>query len=199
MTHLDAAEDMTQLAKLSTGSWGLFHELGHNHQESDWTFDGTTEVTCNLFSLYVLEKVCGRAWSEGHGGMKDRAKQFAEWEKKGRKFEVWKQDPFLALQMYAQLVEGFGWEPYKRVFAEYRTLTPDQRPKGDLAKHDQWMVRMSRAVGKNLGPFFQAWKVPTSDAARVSISDLPTWFPADLPESWRAAAGPGDAAPAQTR
>jgi hypothetical protein len=199
MTHLDAVDEMTQLAKISAGSWGLFHELGHNHQESDWTFDGTTEVTCNLFSLYVIEKVCGRPWSEGHGGMKDRAKQFADWEKKGRTFEVWKQEPFLALQMYAQLVEGFGWEPYKKVFAEYRTLTPEQRPKGDLAKHDQWMVRMSRAVGKNLGPFFMAWNVPTSEAARGSVADLPIWFPPDLPETWKGKAGSADAGAGQGR
>lgn len=185
MTHLDAVDEMTQLAKLSAGSWGLFHELGHNHQEPDWTFDGTTEVTCNLFSLYVIEQVCGKPWSEGHGGMKDRAKQFAEWEKKGRTFEVWKQEPFLALQMYAQLVEGFGWEPYKKVFAEYRKLQPSERPKGELAKHDQWMTRMSRTVGKNLGPFFQAWNVPTSETARASLNDLPIWFPPDLPESWK--------------
>ena len=26
---------------------------------SDWTFDGTGEVTCNLFSLYVMDKLCG--------------------------------------------------------------------------------------------------------------------------------------------
>lgn len=199
MTHLDAADDMTQLAKLSAGSWGLFHELGHNHQVPEWTFDGTTEVTCNLFSLYVIEKVCGRPWSEGHGGMKDRAKQFADWERKGRTFEVWKSEPFLALQMYAQLVEGFGWEPYKQVFAEYQKLSPSQRPKGDLAKHDQWMTRMSRATGRNLGPFFQAWNVPTSETARADIAELPIWFPPDLPEAWRVGYAEPAATPAQTR
>ena len=37
------------------GGWGFYHELGHNHQQAAWTFDGTVEVTCNLYSLYVLE------------------------------------------------------------------------------------------------------------------------------------------------
>lgn len=51
MTHLDAAPRMVNLAALrSVGEWGLFHELGHNHQADAWTFDGTVEVTCNLFS-----------------------------------------------------------------------------------------------------------------------------------------------------
>ena len=43
-------------------------------------------------------------------------------------------------------------------------------------KHDQWMVRFSKAVGKNLGPFFTAWGIPTSEAARESIKDLPVWM-----------------------
>ncbi len=51
MTHLDAAPRMVDLATLlSKGEWGLFHELGHNHQSAAWTFDGTGEVTVNLFS-----------------------------------------------------------------------------------------------------------------------------------------------------
>ena len=99
----------------------------------------------------------------------------------GAKFEAWQEDPFLALILYNQLREGFGWEPYKKVFAEYRALAPSQRPKNDDEKRDQWMVRFSRAVGKNLGPFFKAWGVPTSETARESIKELPVWMPPD----WR--------------
>jgi len=32
-------------------------------------------------------------------------------------------------------------------------------------------------TGKNLGPFFQAWGVPTSERARVSIENFPHWMP----------------------
>ena len=42
-----------------TKSWGFFHEMGHNHQQPDWTFDGTGEVTNNVFVLYILDTVCG--------------------------------------------------------------------------------------------------------------------------------------------
>ena len=80
--------------------------------------------------------------------------------------------------MYQQLQEAFGWDAFKRVFAEYRDLPKDALPKSDADKRDQWMVRFSRAVGKNLGPFFQYWGVPTSEAARRSIAELPTWMPA---------------------
>lgn len=184
MTHLDAAESMVQDAKLKSGSWGLFHELGHNHQDGMWTFSGTGEVTCNLFSLYICETVCALPVSRGHGAIdtpKERRERTQKHLDTGAKFDRWKDDPFLALEMYIQLREAFGWEPFTRVFAEYQTLGKDSRPRSDDEKRDQWMVRMSRAVGRNLGPFFQAWGVPTSEEARTSIADLPAWMPPDFP------------------
>jgi hypothetical protein len=92
------------------------------------------------------------------------------------KFTRLKKDPFLAL-MYDQLRAAFGWDTYKKVFADYRALPKDQRPKNDDEKRDQWMVRFSKAAGKNLGPFFEAWGVPTSAAGRQSIADRPGWVP----------------------
>ena len=82
--------------------------------------------------------------------------------------------------MYLQLLEGFGWEPLKRVIAEYRGLPAAAHPQTDQEKRDQWMVRYSRTVGRNLGPFFAAWGVPVSAAARASIAALPAWMPAGL-------------------
>lgn len=179
MTHLDAVADMTSLANMQKGTWGLLHEMGHNHQKGDWTFGGTGEVTCNLFAMYCIEKVCGLPWAQGHDGLKSREKKIGVYKAKGRKFEDWKKDPFLALAMYAQLVEGFGWEPFITVFGEYRDLDKNQRPQTDDEKRDQWMVRFSRTIGKNLGPFFDDWGVPVSDAAKAGIAELPEWMPAE--------------------
>ncbi|MBX3739712.1 MAG: M60 family metallopeptidase [Akkermansiaceae bacterium] len=180
MTHLDgSAETAANLERLSAGSWGHFHELGHNHQQPDWTFDGTVEVTCNLYTLYVTEMLCGNPPNRGHEQMQPLvvAAKLRQHLSQPDKFERWKKDPFLALIMYDQLRAAFGWDTYKKVFAEYRTLAKDERPKNDDEKRDQWMVRFSKAAGKNLGPFFEAWGVPTSEAARQSIADLPEWMP----------------------
>lgn len=182
MTHMDAAARMTDLPTMERGDWGLFHELGHNHQQPEWTFEGTTEVTCNLFTLYVLETVCGKKDpTEGHDAFENRAKRAKAHVEKGVPFADWKADPFLALYSYVDLIEAFGWEPFRKVFAEYRALPAAERPKTDDDKRDQWLVRMSRATGKNLGPFFQAWGIPTSDAARDSVQDLPAWMPKGFP------------------
>ena len=35
----------------------------------------------------------------------------------------------------------------------------------------------SEAVGRDLGPFFQRWGVPTSEAARAQLRDLEAWLP----------------------
>jgi hypothetical protein len=185
MTFLDkSVEHSLSLPEMKQGSWGHFHELGHNHQQGTWTFDGTTEVTCNLFSLYCMETLCGKPPGQGHDAMKPNAvdKRLREHLATSEKFSRWKSDPFLALIMYHQLRTGFGWETYKKVFAEYRALPKGDQPKSDDEKRDQWMVRFSRAAGKNLGPFFEAWGVPTSESARASIKDLPAWMPADWPK-----------------
>jgi hypothetical protein len=186
MTMLDITTTIVDKKRIISnrhgGVWGLFHEIGHNHQNYDWTFRGTGEVTVNLFSLYIMDKVCD-VEGKGHPSITDRARKrntdryFAD----GCDFEKWKRDPFLALCMYLQLQETFGWEPFTKVFKEYRNLTQEQRPQSDDEKRDQWMVRMSRAVGRDLGPFFQAWGVPTTEKARSSISELPGWMPDGFP------------------
>ncbi|WP_165226781.1 M60 family metallopeptidase [Aquisphaera insulae] len=163
------------------GTWGHLHELGHNHQRGDWTFEGTGEVTNNLMVLYVFDKVLGLRFDSGHPDIRDRAKRdrrIKDFMAKGSSFEKWKEDPFLALMMYIQLYEAFGPAPFQAAFAEYAKLPDQERPRSDDEKRDQWLVRLSKAVGKNLGPFFRAWGMPTSEGARASVQSLPAWMPA---------------------
>jgi len=186
MTMLDITATMVDIKRIRSnghhGVWGLFHEIGHNHQNSDWTYRGTTEVTVNLFSLYVMEHVCGLVDS-GHPSIRPevRSKKITAYLEAGADFEQWKQDPFLALAMYMQMKQAFGWDPFTKVFAQYRDLGPEERPQSDDEKRDQWMVRFSRTVGRNLGPFFQTWGVPTSEEARKAIAGLPQWMPEGFP------------------
>jgi hypothetical protein len=184
MTHLDAAERLVDLELLRTkGDWGLFHELGHNHQEPEWTFEGTVEVTCNLFSLYLQDRLTKTPGLEAHEALAEREKRTRAHLAKGAPFAAWQQDPFLALEMYVQLQEAFGWEPFTAVFAEYRQLDDLLRPKAEDKKRDQWMVRFGKRVGRDLGPFFQAWGVPVSESAREALKGLPAWMPAGFPPS----------------
>jgi hypothetical protein len=167
---------------LAKGDWGLFHELGHQHQDTDWTFSGTGEVTVNLFTLYVLQTVCTQRDGPGHEAISPQRRERAirEHLAAGAPFDRWRESPFLALTMYCELIEAFGWDTFRKVFAEYRALPPGQRPASDDAKRDLWLVRMSQATGRNLGPFFETWGVPVSPAARASVKHLPPWMPEEL-------------------
>ncbi len=167
------------------GVWGLFHEIGHNHQNALWVYRGTTEVTVNLFSLYVFESMCKLEPKDNiHPGVlpASRAANLKKYLDNGKKFEKWQSDPFLALYMYSMMQEDFGWGPFTKIFKEYRAASETELPKNDDDKRDQWMVRFSKMVGKDLGPFFDAWGIPTSQQAKDSISSLPKWMPADFPE-----------------
>ncbi len=181
MTHLDAIDRMLSIEQLQT-AWGLYHELGHNHQHPDWTFNGTVEVTCNLFTLYVREKATNitprMAFMDR--GRRPGPEVFYDEQKRipaSQKFIKWKADPFLALAMYVQLQEAFGWEAYLKVFKEYKQLSSSERPKNDDEKRDQWMVRFSKIIGYNLGTFFDEWGVPVSAEAKRDIAHLPVWLP----------------------
>ncbi len=110
MSHLDkTVEHSLSLDAMKQGSWGHFHELGHNHQQGDWTFEGTGEVTCNLFSLYCMETLCGKPPGQGHEAMRPEAvdKKLRDLPGMSDKFTRWKSDPFLALIMYQSAPRRF--------------------------------------------------------------------------------------------
>jgi len=187
MTFEDVAKTFCDLPKLKQkGShlWGFYHEMGHNFQEGSWTFEGTGEVTNNLFSVYGQEAVVGLTKDEfglAHPALKepDSTNRLRKYLADGAKFSTWQDDPFLALTMYLQLRKAFGWEPMTRVFESYRK---GPQPRTEMDRHDEWMVRMSKSVGKNLGPFFDAWGVPVTQKAKDSIKELPSWMPSDWPK-----------------
>ncbi|MDE3258698.1 MAG: M60 family metallopeptidase [Gemmatimonadota bacterium] len=189
--HMDQSAHLVDAPHISTGqwdrtqsNWGFFHEVGHNHQSSDWTFNGAVEVTVNLFTLYVFEFLCGMPVTESYYSWVDaRSREMiARYDYENPDFEQWKREHALALFMYIQLQQAFGWDAFRQVFATYRALPDAERPKSDDEKRDQWLVRFSRQVGRNLGPFFEAWGVPTSPSAWASIADLPVWLPSDFPD-----------------
>lgn len=181
MTWMDSSIELSlSVKKLTTdGTWGHWHELGHNHQKGEWTFDGTGEVTCNLYSLYLMQKIAGKTLLDRIGSEKPKVEAYLA---KGGDFNKWKSEPFLALYMYGQLIEAFGWDSVKKYLRNYEGPNAGVMPKNDLEKRDQFMTRYSRVIGKNLGPFFQGWGVPTSQGARDSLKDLPVWVPAGFPK-----------------
>lgn len=168
------AVDAGSLAK--DGNWGFFHEYGHNHQHDLWSLPGTTETTCNLWSVYLFEELIGKPRAEGHDAIRplDRKQRMNAYLEGGRNFERdWSM--WTALETYLQVQEAFGWEPFQKVFAEYNALPESDWPKTQQEKNDQWVIRLSKACGKNLAPFWRGWNVPLSGSINSELSALPVW------------------------
>jgi hypothetical protein len=152
-----------------------------NVQNSAWVFDGVLESSADLFPLYVQEKLCNIPVALNPRGSREyRDEWMHKYNFKHPDFALWKRYSEYSQTFYVQLQQAFGWGAFQAVFAQYGKLARDQQPRTDEDKRDEWMVRFSRQVGRNLGPFFAAWGVPTSERAQSSIADLPTWMPEEL-------------------
>jgi hypothetical protein len=175
MGHLNHHDGLLDLQSIrSSGSWGPFHELGHNHQWRDWFLPGTTEATCNLWSVYIHEQVLGLPTrTEGRLSVADRRQRRERYLNDGANFaDDW--NVWVALDTYLQLQEGFGWELFSSVFADYRR---DSNAAAGSAQDriDEWVQRTSDTTERNLIPFYRAWGFPISDSVVRSVERHPVW------------------------
>ncbi|XP_075713741.1 TRPM8 channel-associated factor homolog [Rhinoderma darwinii] len=175
MCHQSSKMPLTDLQSIKTeGIWGYIHELGHNQQKSGWEFSPhTTEATCNLWSVYVHENVLGISRDKAHASLMpaDRDARIRKYLNDGAKLADW--NVWTALETYLQLQEGFGWDPFKRLFSDYQTMSHVSTKKED--KMNLWAEKFSLAVNKNLIPFFQTWGWPIDESLSQKLATLPVW------------------------
>ena len=104
----------------------------------------------------------------------ERANRIRDYVAGGRNFardwSVW-----TALETYLQLREAFGWAPFTQLFTEYRAIPAAMEPRTDADKIQEWIVRSSRAVNRNLVPFYERWGFVVSDTTRMATAGLPMW------------------------
>ena len=182
MVPVSAADEMITFHGTKAPGWGFYHELGHNHQRGDFTFEGTGEVTNNVIGMYVLHSVLGKDPLTGHPAITPAklAEHIRDIKKADDKFALWKKEPFLALTTYIQLVEGFGWDAWRNYLSSFANPSFGPAPKNDDEKRDQFLVRYSKITGKNLGDFFDWWGIPVSSAAKAEVGKLERWMPRGL-------------------
>lgn len=179
MVPVSAAAEMTTLTRLKFPGWGFYHEIGHNHQRRTFTFDGAGEVTNNVIGMYCYEAVLKKDWLIGHGGISEQARRehIKKIKAASDKWAVWKSDPFLALTTYIQLVQAFGWESWRKYLHSFADESFGPPPDNDGEARDQFLIRYSKIVKKNLCPFFDAWGIPASSGARAAVAKLDAWMP----------------------
>lgn len=174
--HFDWCINKSMLEK--EGSWGVFHEIGHNHQSRDWTPDGTGEVTVNLFTTYVLETVTGIDYRTSPKYPSNRqlgTGRVKNWVSRGKSFDKWKGDYFLALEMYLRLKDAYGWDAFKRVFARYRQ--PGFKKPATTEERWQTFARVfSEETGANIAAALAEWTIPITKETLDACAKYP---PAD--------------------
>ncbi len=165
-------KDSIDLPKLTKeGNWGFFHELGHNHQRRDWTFEGQTEVTCNFFSLYVMEKLVGKPQGRGHPAMEKidelLAKRFAAEPNKG---------PFEQLATFVVLIRAHDWEPLRQTLRSYAS---DPAQKGATKEQLQSLFaeRYGKAAKADVSEYFEKMGYHIEATAKASLKGFPAFKP----------------------
>lgn len=182
MVPTSTAMEMVTFGKLKFPGWGFYHELGHNHQRGDFTFDGTGEVTNNVIGMYCYEAVLGKDWLIGHPAISEDARKehISAIKKANNKWQEWKSNPFTALTTYIQLIQAFGWKSWRTYLHSFEDSSFGPPPANDDERRDQFLIRYSKIANKNLGPFFDAWGIPVSSGAKAAVEKLEPWMPKGL-------------------
>jgi hypothetical protein len=162
--------EIVDLAKLTKeGNWGFFHELGHNHQRTDWTFSGQTEVTCNLFSLYCMEKLVGKPTGEGHGGLKNISELMTKRTANPPTLGPWEQ-----LAPFIVLIKAHGWEPLRTTLRSYEK-TPAPKGSNAAALQNVFVLRYGQFAKANVSNFFTSLGYPVSEETQKALKDFPVF------------------------
>ncbi|HFO1052735.1 MULTISPECIES: putative mucin/carbohydrate-binding domain-containing protein [Bacillus cereus group] len=154
------------LEELTNDGWGPWHEVGHQHQQETWLWDGLGEVTVNIYSLAVQTTF----------GHKTRLEQEGRYEAAfaylGKPDAQEKMNEFEKLVMFWQLHLAYGDQFYPNLHQMYRLLHDTERPKSDEEKKQMFIYMTSKVAGQNLIPFFDKWGLSANDATREKIAKL---------------------------
>ncbi|KAB7640325.1 putative mucin/carbohydrate-binding domain-containing protein [Bacillus sp. B3-WWTP-C-10-D-3] len=159
-------ESVLNLEELTNDGWGPWHEVGHQHQQETWLWDGLGEVTVNIYSLAVQTTF----------GHKTRLEQEGRYEAAfaylGKPDAQEKMNEFEKLVMFWQLHLAYGDQFYPNLHQMYRLLHDTELPKSDEEKKQMFIYMTSKVAGQNLIPFFDKWGLSANDATREKIEKL---------------------------
>jgi hypothetical protein len=148
------------------GDWGMFHELGHNHQWMPSTLPGTTETGCNFASVYLMEQLVNPP------NLRPANPQRAYFED-GSNISNW--STWVALDTFLVVKEEWGWDPITEALSIYYTLPAAEVPSGGTEEFNAWVMHLSNATGYNLAPYHSAWGFPLTQATYDALDHLPVW------------------------
>ncbi len=173
MAHDLSVPDVVNYTHMSeNGDWGMFHELGHNHQWMPSTLPGTTETSCNFASVYLMEDLVG---VDGHGAVdpEQRRNRMESYFTDGSNISNW--SVWTALDTYLIIKEEWGWNPITEALSVYYNLSPAEVPSTEEEEFNAWVLHLSNSTGYNLAPYHAAWGFPLNENTYSALEHLPIW------------------------
>lgn len=175
MAHVPEAKEMLDFKKLSTeGNWGMYHEIGHNHQPICITPGGFVESTVNLFTLATLKATIPKKDPlVGHGALSDPSALLKE-------RQAGKDDAWINLSLFLPLMKEFGYESLTKALATY---WEDARKDNEAInfsneeRQDQWTRRYGEIVQRDLSGYFESVRYHVSPATKKKLSKFEAWKP----------------------
>ena len=172
--------NFTELTEKLDKEWGIWHETGHTYQQRSWTFGSITEISVNIFSLYVQEKfgLPSRLNTMMSG---DKAKPFdsarnylANPDKNYLVINKADYSEFFSkLVMFHQLKAVYGWNTFKKLQQYFRKQPYVYDSKvTDQDKANKFIYAMCLITKNNLVTFFQEWGIEVDAATEQKIEQL---------------------------
>lgn len=142
-------------------------------QRGWWTPSGTGEVTVNIFSLKATQMMLGTSPKNAPWliGQKSTASKYLL----NPKFSTWKNNPGIALFVYAQVIEDFGWNSMKNVMSSYETGVSSTYPTTDQGIIDFFWSKYSLEVGVDLSGLLKKWAIPFTSDFTSKVVGLPPY------------------------
>lgn len=160
--------------KIATDGWGVWHELGHHHQQHLWTTSFYTEVTVNIYSLYVERKLgiaAARLDRENRYPSALNFKASTDPNKDFVKMTDSYDDHFTRLVMFQQLYLAFGDGFYPAIHKRARLTVRDTKI-SDLEKMRWFAKNACQVSGVDLSTFFQKWGFQLGSDFYASLANL---------------------------
>lgn len=183
---------MLTVEGLRTRGWGIYHELGHQHQQITYKPSSLTEVTVNIYSLAVNAVFATKYGQQPRLHAPDAKTGLTPWQSApgklrspgvdyGKTF-----DPYEKLVMFEQLRLAFGdafWPNLHKLVRVERPYASDYTD--EALRLRNLVVLCSRTAGHDLSDFFRAWGVPVDAEAVAQLVALHLTPPATDPSTIR--------------
>jgi hypothetical protein len=152
--------------------WGPWHELGHMHQMFTWTWSQLTEVTVNLYSLYVEKSLGIKESRLVRDHTWPKAMMYLNQKESLKNFNSDKTNIWVRLCMFYQLDLAFGKKFYQDLHKALRSSPINDYKVPTLMRN--FMLNACKVSGKDLSSFFRAWgwKFDGDDKVYNEISKL---------------------------